>query len=66
MSANICRVSHYTLLSLAFQCPFVRLPKHPRLYRARRVREFAWGGIAIVLLRVAEPRRASELARHRG
>ena len=32
----------------------------------RRVREFAWGGIALVLLRVTEPRRASGFARERG
>ncbi|SAK97888.1 lysylphosphatidylglycerol synthase domain-containing protein [Caballeronia ptereochthonis] len=32
----------------------------------RRVREFAWGGIALVLLRLTEPSRASGLARERG
>lgn len=32
----------------------------------RRVREFVWGGIALVLLRVTEPPRTSGLARGRG
>lgn len=32
----------------------------------RRMREFAWGGIALVLLRMAEPKRACGFARDRG
>jgi uncharacterized membrane protein YbhN (UPF0104 family) len=32
----------------------------------RRVREFVWGGIALVLLRAAEPERAETFARDRG
>jgi putative membrane protein len=32
----------------------------------RRVREFAWGGIALLLLRVTEPQRPAGLARERG